>query len=83
MYTSSITVNGDADFIEKVFSVEDKDFNRSSFKIKKTSSKITFDINASDATALKTALSTISKVLVICEKAGKITDSKSDSKNKK
>ena len=70
MYSSKIIVNKDIDAIEKLFIPEDKTLNRATYSIKKDNSKkqLMFEINADDATALKTAFNTITKVLMVWEK---------------
>jgi len=71
MYQSTLIVSKDIDAIEKLFIPEDKELNRAKYTIKKDSSrkKLIFDITADDATALKTAFNTITKVLLVWEKS--------------
>lgn len=73
MYISTIIITKDIDAIEKLFIPEDKKLNRSTYTITKSKNKLTFEIKAEDAVALKTAFNTISKVLMIWEKTSVLT----------
>ena len=73
MYQSTIIVSKDVDAIEKLFIPEDKELNRSSYSITKNKRQLIFDIHAEDATALKTAFNTITKVLTVWEKTQTLT----------
>jgi tRNA threonylcarbamoyladenosine modification (KEOPS) complex Pcc1 subunit len=70
MYQSNIIVSSNIDAIEKLFIPEDRKLNRASYTVRKDNSKkhLVFDIRADDATALKTAFNTITKVLLVWEK---------------
>jgi tRNA threonylcarbamoyladenosine modification (KEOPS) complex Pcc1 subunit len=76
MYQSTIIVNKDIDAIEKLFIPEDKELNRSTYSITKNKKQLIFKIDAQDATALKTAFNTITKVLTVWEKTQTITGKK-------
>jgi tRNA threonylcarbamoyladenosine modification (KEOPS) complex Pcc1 subunit len=73
MYQSTIIVSTDIDEIEKVFIPEDKELNRSKYSISKNKKQLIFEIQAEDATALKTAFNTITKVLIVWEKTRNLT----------
>jgi tRNA threonylcarbamoyladenosine modification (KEOPS) complex Pcc1 subunit len=73
MYQSTITVTEDIDAIEKLFIPEDKELNRAKYTITKNKKQLIFNINAEDATALKTAFNTITKVLTVWEKTETLT----------
>jgi len=68
MYQSTINVTEDLDQIEKLFIPEDRTLNRATYTIKKDKKTLVFNITAQDATALKTAFNTITKVLLVWEK---------------
>ncbi|GEM_PF-2445396 len=68
MYESTLVVNKDSRELERLFASEDKDLNRASYAITKTKTGLIFNIHADDATALKTAFNTITKVLIVWEK---------------
>ena len=72
MYNSTITVKHDAG-LERLFSVEEKDFGRGRYTINKDSKNIVFDVEADDTTALKTVLNTIIKILTVWEKTKTLT----------
>jgi tRNA threonylcarbamoyladenosine modification (KEOPS) complex Pcc1 subunit len=76
MYRSTIIVNEDIDDIEKLFIPEDKELNRSTYTITRDKKHLLFEITAEDATALKTAFNTITKVLTVWEKSKTITTKK-------
>jgi tRNA threonylcarbamoyladenosine modification (KEOPS) complex Pcc1 subunit len=76
MYLSKIIVTKDIDAIEKLFVPEDKTLNRSKYTIVRKKNQLIFDIEAEDATALKTAFNTITKVLLVWEKTTILTSKK-------
>ncbi len=69
MYTSSLIIDKDIDALLRLLNVEDKDLGRSSFSYRKEDDKIFIEMNAQDATALKTVMNTIAKVLIVWEKS--------------
>jgi len=73
MYQSIIIVSKDIDAIEKLFIPEDKELNRATYTITKNKKQLIFNIHAEDATALKTAFNTITKVLTVWEKTQALT----------
>ncbi len=73
MYQSTIIVSKDIDAIEKLFIPEDKELNRATYTITKNKKQLIFNIHAEDATALKTAFNTITKVLTVWEKTQTLT----------
>ena len=68
MYSSTIVITHDVDALDKLFASEDNDLGRSSFKITKETDKLTINIMAEDAVALKTVMNTIAKILIVWEK---------------
>jgi tRNA threonylcarbamoyladenosine modification (KEOPS) complex Pcc1 subunit len=73
MYQSTIIISKDIDSIEKLFIPEDKELNRATYTITKNKQQLIFNIHAEDATALKTAFNTITKVLTVWEKTQSLT----------
>ena len=73
MYQSTIIVNEDIDAIEKLFIPEDRALNRSKYTVVKNKKQLIFNIEAEDASALKTAFNTITKVLTVWEKTKTLT----------
>jgi len=73
MYQSTIIVSEDIDAIEKLFIPEDRALNRSKYTITKNKKQLVFNIEAEDASALKTAFNTITKVLTVWEKTKILT----------
>lgn len=69
MYTSSLIIDKDVDALLKLLNVEDKDLGRASFSYRKKDDKLFIEMNAQDATALKTVMNTIVKVLIVWEKS--------------
>ncbi len=69
-YEATLTAEGDADNIYKVFEAEDKDFknNRANYKVLRRDEEIVFEINAQDASALRAVLDAIAKKLKVYEK---------------
>ena len=73
MYQSTIVIDKDIDAIEKLFVPEDKELNRATYTITKNQKQLILKITADDATALKTAFNTITKVLMVWEKTAVLT----------
>ncbi len=68
MYTAEITVHTKTN-LEKVFQSEEKNINeRAHYTLTKNKDQYTFHIEAKDATALRTVISSITKVLSVHEK---------------
>jgi len=76
MYLSKIIITQDIDDIEKLFIPEDKILNRAEYTITREKKQLVFNITANDATALKTAFNTITKVLLVWEKTAVLTQKK-------
>ncbi len=76
MYLSKIVITEDIDAIEKLFIPEDKILNRAEYTITREKNQLVFNIKANDATALKTAFNTITKVLLVWEKTAVLTSKK-------
>lgn len=68
MYESTIVVANDADALEALFSPEERDLGRSSYKITRKGNNTVFHVIAEDAVAFKTVMSTLSKIFIIWEK---------------
>lgn len=68
--TTKIIVKNGVDDLEKLFSLEDKDFpnKRASYEVKKTKNGLEFDIRATDSVALRSVLNTITKIITVYEK---------------
>ncbi|HLD05029.1 MAG TPA: KEOPS complex subunit Pcc1 [Candidatus Nanoarchaeia archaeon] len=68
MYTAQIQVHTQTD-LKKVFEPEEKNINqRAQYHLTKDQDHYTFHIEAQDATALKTVINSIAKVLSVNEK---------------
>ncbi len=70
-YTAKLSVKGNPEKLVECLKPEETDFDRSSFKIKKTEYGVEFDIIANDAVALRATLNSISQLLIIFEGAKK------------
>ena len=68
-YAASISVEGDAENIIKLFQAEEKNFknNRSRYEVEQKENKVVFKIFANDATALRSTLDSVAKGLKIYE----------------
>ena len=75
---ATITVFDNLDEIVRVFGPEDKTLtnNRGSYSIRRKEDKLVFFVEAEDSGALRALLNSISKSLIICEKAWKNQDKK-------
>ena len=75
---ATISVFGNVDEIAKIFEPEDKLLtnSRGSYIINKEKDKLVFCIEAKDSSALRALLNSISKNLIICEKAWEPQDKK-------
>jgi len=72
MYSATITSDNPA-LVIKCFSCEDKSIQgRAEYKLVKKGGKAVFEINAADSTALRTMLNSITKLLTVIEKTGRI-----------
>ncbi|MFH1181553.1 MAG: KEOPS complex subunit Pcc1 [Candidatus Woesearchaeota archaeon] len=72
MYSATIT-SDNPDLVIKCFSCEDKSIQgRAEYSIAKKGEKAVFEIKAEDSTALRTALNSITKLLTVIEKTGKL-----------
>ena len=70
---ATITVAGstdDVDVLDAVLADEPNRISRSEFSTTRQDDTITIDVNASDATALKTAVSALTSMMRIAEKTG-------------
>lgn len=72
MYSATITADN-PDLLIKCFSCEDKSIQgRAEYNIIKKGGKAVFEIKAEDSTALRTALNSITKLLTVIEKTGRL-----------
>lgn len=72
-YETTVRVKGDSSLIQKVFASEDTAIKeKASYKLKRTPEGIVFAVQAEDSIGLRTALNSITKVLTVIEKVGKI-----------
>ncbi len=71
MYQSTLKIPYDEKIV-RLFDAEDKDFGRSTYTVEKNSTHIVITVSAEDATALKIAYNTISKILLVWEKTTKL-----------
>ncbi len=72
-YEATVRVKGDSSLIQKVFAAEDTAIKgKASYKLKKTPEGIAFAVQAEDSVGLRTALNSITKVLTVIEKVGRI-----------
>jgi tRNA threonylcarbamoyladenosine modification (KEOPS) complex Pcc1 subunit len=74
MITAVISVT-DA-LVHKVFAAEERILsnNRGSYTVKLQGKKTIIEVSAADATALRAVLNSISKVLIVYEKASKVIE---------
>ena len=71
MITAKISATGNPEKMFECMEMEQTSFDRSSFTIKKVEDGLEFNVEAKDATALRSSLNTISQLLIIFEKASK------------
>ncbi len=71
-YSASIDVEGNPESLFECFAPEGIKKDRSEYTLKKTKKGISFEIRASDATALRATVSMITQLLAVYEKMGKI-----------
>jgi tRNA threonylcarbamoyladenosine modification (KEOPS) complex Pcc1 subunit len=69
MYNSSLVIDSDIAALERLLGAEEKDLGRSSFSYEVRDDKLFIEMHAQDATALKTVMNTIAKVLIVWEKS--------------
>ena len=70
MLKAKIFVDYDAEILEKIFSMEEKEFSneRASYRVSKKKDLLEFDVEAKDSVALRSVLNTITKILTVYEK---------------
>ena len=70
MLTAKLFVDYDAEILEKIFSMEEKEFSneRASYKVVLKDNCLEFDVQAKDSVALRSVLNTITKILTVYEK---------------
>ncbi|MBI3051283.1 hypothetical protein HYY74_02395 [Candidatus Woesearchaeota archaeon] len=71
-YEATIKTTDEAELIFKAFEPEGMKSDRSSYQVSMEGDSVLFRISAADATALRAALSSISKALAVIEKTGEI-----------
>jgi tRNA threonylcarbamoyladenosine modification (KEOPS) complex Pcc1 subunit len=76
MYTAIITLDENIDNIEKLFSYEEKNFanDRAFYNLQRTGDKLEIHATAKDSVALRSALTSITRVLTINEKTDKVLE---------
>ena len=74
MLKASITVSKDVFDLDKLFSFEDKEFGnkRAKYSLSLKDDVLVFFIEAKDSVALRSVLNTITKLLSVYEKTGKV-----------
>jgi len=73
MYHATILVGDKKGIIKKCFASEDRKIkDKATYKVKKNKDKVLFEIKAKDSIALRTVLNSITKMLTVIEKMGKI-----------
>lgn len=70
MLRAEIIVEKDAHDIERLFASEEKEFDnkRASYEIRKDKGLLVFAVSAKDSSALRAALNSITKMLIVYEK---------------
>ncbi len=70
MLRAEINVEKDVRDIEELFASEEKEFDnkRASYEIKKVGDRLVFTVSAKDSSALRAALNSITKMLIVYEK---------------
>lgn len=72
MYKSKIIIDHDAEYLDRLLSVEQHDLGRSSFEHQRKGKELVLDIRADDATAFKTIMNTLAKIFSIAERSRSI-----------
>jgi tRNA threonylcarbamoyladenosine modification (KEOPS) complex Pcc1 subunit len=80
MLRADITVEKDVRDIERLFASEEKEFDnkRASYKIKKGKDGLVFSVSAKDSSALRAALNSITKMLIVYEKTKGVVKGEDD-----
>lgn len=70
MLKALLTVNYDSEILEKIFSMEEKEFanDRASYIVSLKNNVLEFDVKAKDSVAMRSVLNTITKILTVYEK---------------
>jgi tRNA threonylcarbamoyladenosine modification (KEOPS) complex Pcc1 subunit len=76
MLRATIVLEDNVDELEKLFSLEDKVFSndRAKYEVKKKEGKFVIDVSAKDSVALRSVLTSITRVLTVNEKTGKVLE---------
>ena len=69
-YSATIKVGGDAKSLFECFAPEGIQKERSNYALKKAKDGVIFEINATDATALRATVNMITQMLAVYEKMG-------------
>lgn len=73
MLNATISVDDRAKVIGKCFAAEDRDIKgKASYAVKSQKGRAVFEIKAEDSVALRTVLNSITKMLTVIEKTGRI-----------
>jgi len=70
MLRAEIIIDKDICDIERLFASEEKEFDnkRASYEVKKEKDRLIFSVSAKDSSALRAALNSITKMLIVYEK---------------
>lgn len=70
MLKAKLIVSYDAEILEKIFFMEDKEFSndRASYKVFLKGKVLEFDVEAKDSVAMRSVMNTITKILTVYEK---------------
>ncbi|MGV8162647.1 MAG: KEOPS complex subunit Pcc1 [Candidatus Nanoarchaeia archaeon] len=76
MLTAKITFEDDKEEMEKLFSFEDKELsnNRAEYTVTRKGKSLEIDVSAKDAVALRSVLTSITRVLAVNEKTRKVLE---------
>jgi len=69
MLRAEIIIDKDICDIERLFASEEKEFdNKRAYEVKKEKDRLIFSVSAKDSSALRAALNSITKMLIVYEK---------------
>ena len=72
-YRATVSVGGNASLIAKVFASEDRAIKgKASYRLRKSRGGVVFAFEAGDSVALRTVLNSVTKILNVVEKVGRI-----------
>lgn len=78
MISATIATEDKDNHIYKLFASEEKEFTnkRASYELSHKNGETTFNVKATDASALRAVLNSISKIMIVYEKVSRVTDGK-------